>query len=168
MPLWDQYRFGRDLLVAPVIVEGTTARDVYLPAGRWWHLFQNRWFEGGRTHRIDAPLHEIPVFLREGALLPLEFETEMRLGAATGSKPGVPRRRVALLATKRGSRVAADGLSVVVDEGGHVDVETEGDWTLVMTDAPASITVNGKVSAVSRLALGNLPLPAVASVRAVL
>ena len=161
-PLWDQYRFGRDLLVAPVIVEGATARDVYLPAGRWWHLLQNRWFDGGRAHRIEAPLHEIPVFLREGALLPFAFDIDVRLGATTGAEPSEPRRKVALLATKPGSQASVDGLSVTVDENGHLEVEMGENWTLVMTDEPTSVTVNGTARTLSTLALAGVSLPAAA------
>jgi alpha-D-xyloside xylohydrolase len=96
--LWDQYGLGRDLLVAPVIEEGATARDVYLPAGRWWDLFEERWLDGGRWHRVEAPLERIPVFLREGATLPLGFDGEIRLGAAMRSGVNVPRQRIELRA----------------------------------------------------------------------
>jgi alpha-glucosidase (family GH31 glycosyl hydrolase) len=160
-PLWDQYRFGRDLLVAPVIVKGAAARDVYLPAGRWWHLLQNRWFEGGQTHRIDAPLSEIPVFVREGALLPLEFNADIRFGAPTRSAPGASRRKVALLAVKPGARASVDGLSVAIDENGHVEVDMDEDWTLVLTNPPASVTVNGAARAVATVALAGVPLPGI-------
>ena len=97
-PLWDQYMFGRDLLVAPVIEEGATSRDVYLPRGRWWHLLQERWYEGGQTHRVEAPLEEIPVFLCEGAAIPLGFDDEVRLGAAMRSGVNAPKHRVNLRA----------------------------------------------------------------------
>ncbi|RYE10956.1 MAG: glycosyl hydrolase [Hyphomicrobiales bacterium] len=96
--LWDQYMLGRDLLVAPVIEEGVFSRDVYLPAGRWWHLFEQRWYEGGRSHHIAAPLASIPVFLRDGAVLPLGFDGEIRLGATMRSGINAPRHRVNLRA----------------------------------------------------------------------
>jgi hypothetical protein len=63
--------------------------------GSWWHLFQNRWFEGGRTHRVDAPLEEIPMFPREGAIPPLAFDGESRLGATMRSGVKAPRSRPA-------------------------------------------------------------------------
>ena len=101
LKLWDQYMLGRDLLVAPVIEEGVKARDIYLPAGRWWHLFEQRWYEGGQSHHIDAPLESIPVFLRDGASIPLGFDAEIRLGATMRSGINEPKHRVDLEAGQR-------------------------------------------------------------------
>jgi hypothetical protein len=70
----DQFLLGRDLMVAPVLTEGTSRR-VYLPAGRWARWDPGRGarevLEGGSWHVVHAPLTELPLFLREGALLPL-------------------------------------------------------------------------------------------------
>jgi alpha-glucosidase (family GH31 glycosyl hydrolase) len=71
----DQYRFGRDLLVAPIVEEGATTRRLYLPRGRWHDLWDAGALEGGRWIEVDAPLDRIPVYVRAGAVLPL------RLGA---------------------------------------------------------------------------------------
>ena len=63
----DEYCFGPDLLVAPVMTPGATTRPVYLPAGAaWTELHTGRVCEGGQTVTADAPLATIPVFLRDG------------------------------------------------------------------------------------------------------
>jgi alpha-glucosidase (family GH31 glycosyl hydrolase) len=162
-PLWDQYRLGRDLLVAPVIREGDIFRDVYLPEGRWWHLLQNRWYDGGRTHRVEAPLEEIPVYLREGALLSLGFDDEVRLGSTMRSGVNDPKHKVALLALKPGSRAELDGVTVTIDAAGNVAAEIADGWTLVMTDAPASIAANGRSVTPRPLVLAGVPLSAVSA-----
>ncbi|HZY67831.1 MAG TPA: TIM-barrel domain-containing protein, partial [Devosia sp.] len=95
--LWDQYMLGRDLLVAPVIEEGATQREVYLPRGRWWHLFEQRWYEAG-WHTVEAPLESIPVFVRDGARVPLGFDGEVRLGATMRSGINGPKHRIELVA----------------------------------------------------------------------
>lgn len=59
----DEYMFGPDILVAPVLYEGMRKRDVYLPAGRKWKEVQTgKIYEGGVTVACDAPLSVIPVF----------------------------------------------------------------------------------------------------------
>ena len=59
----DEYMFGPDILVAPVLYEGMRKRNVYLPAGRMWKEVQTgKIYEGGITVTCDAPLDVIPVF----------------------------------------------------------------------------------------------------------
>jgi len=64
----DQYLYGADLLVAPVLEAGVNERPVYLPRGATWtDLRTGEVFEGGRTVVVAAPVHSIPVFGRDGA-----------------------------------------------------------------------------------------------------
>jgi alpha-glucosidase len=67
----DQYLFGPHLLVAPVVDEGATARQVYLPRGHWydWHTDEPR--AGGRYVTADAPMERIPLYARAGAVIPM-------------------------------------------------------------------------------------------------
>jgi alpha-D-xyloside xylohydrolase len=61
----DQFLFGPDLLVAPVVQPGARQREVHLPAGATWtELHSGRTFDGGQTVTVDAPLAVIPVFAR--------------------------------------------------------------------------------------------------------
>ncbi|WP_194893757.1 glycoside hydrolase family 31 protein [Catenulispora pinisilvae] len=72
---WDvdsAYLFGRDLLVAPVLEADARVWDVYLPAGASWRdAWTGQEYEGGQTVTVDAPLERIPLFLRDGAELPI-------------------------------------------------------------------------------------------------
>jgi alpha-D-xyloside xylohydrolase len=68
----DEYMFGPDLLVAPVMEAGVTQRLVYLPAGaKWTNAWTCEVLEGGQTITVDAPLSIIPLFMRDGANLPI-------------------------------------------------------------------------------------------------
>jgi len=70
--LADQYMFGPDLLVAPVLEAHATSRRVYLPVGAsWTDLHSGAVHEGGRWLTADAPIERIPVFTRDGALAEL-------------------------------------------------------------------------------------------------
>lgn len=65
----DQYLFGEDLLVAPVIHAEQRQRDVWLPAGANWVALNGERYRGGESITVDAPLETIPVFIREGSQL---------------------------------------------------------------------------------------------------
>ena len=68
----DEYLFGPDLLVAPVVELGARSRRVYLPAGSAWRsVWTGAEAEGGSWVEAEAPLERIPVYLREGSKLSL-------------------------------------------------------------------------------------------------
>ncbi|WP_336959978.1 TIM-barrel domain-containing protein [Sphingobium aquiterrae] len=68
----DQYLFGADLLVAPVVEKGATARTLYLPRGRWYDHWTGEALEGGREVTRPVDLATMPVYVRAGAVLPLD------------------------------------------------------------------------------------------------
>jgi alpha-glucosidase len=72
----DAFMLGPDLLVAPVLEEGATTREVYLPAhpGGWYDWHDGTAFEGGRIVTVAAPLGRLPLFARAGAIVPIEDE----------------------------------------------------------------------------------------------
>ncbi len=68
----DQFLWGRDLLVAPVYKKGASTRDVYLPAGDWYDWWTNAKTAGGRTVTRDIDLSTMPIYVRAGAIVPVE------------------------------------------------------------------------------------------------
>lgn len=62
-----QFMCGRSILVAPISDPGVTKAKVYLPAGSWRDFWSDEPCEGGRWIEVDAPLHQIPAFIKEGA-----------------------------------------------------------------------------------------------------
>lgn len=58
----DQYMFGSEYLVAPILREGLREREVYLPKGTWRSLREDKEYAGGQTVLCPAPLEDIPVF----------------------------------------------------------------------------------------------------------
>jgi alpha-glucosidase len=65
----DEFLFGSDLLVAPVLREEAGDREVYLPAGDWYDYYRGWRFGGRRSHLIPVTMEAIPVFVRGGALI---------------------------------------------------------------------------------------------------
>jgi alpha-glucosidase len=79
----DQFMFGSDLLVAPVLFEAQTERELYLPKGAWFDFWTARRFEGGRRLTVPAALGSIPLFVREGS-----FIFRQPIVQHTGDMPG--------------------------------------------------------------------------------
>jgi alpha-D-xyloside xylohydrolase len=62
----SQYMFGPDILVAPIFELGQRSREVYLPINQLWkNAKTNEVFQGGQTVTVDAPINEIPLFVRK-------------------------------------------------------------------------------------------------------
>ena len=70
----DQYFFGENMLVAPVM-NSENKRDIYLPEGTWVHFFSREVFEGERwLKNVEVPMDEIPVFVKQEAEIPMYME----------------------------------------------------------------------------------------------
>jgi len=65
----DEYLFGSDILVAPLLEAGTKGRDVYLPPGNWIDYQTGRLFTAG-WHQIEAGTIPVVMLVREGAAIP--------------------------------------------------------------------------------------------------
>jgi alpha-glucosidase (family GH31 glycosyl hydrolase) len=66
---FDEYYFGPDLLVAPVL-SADAERTLYLPAGDWWEFETATRVTGGSELTRTIGLHEVPVYVRAGSILP--------------------------------------------------------------------------------------------------
>ncbi len=68
----DEYLYGRDLLVAPVVEKEATNRTLYLPHGAWYDYWTNERHEGGREVTRHVDLATLPLYVRAGAILPMD------------------------------------------------------------------------------------------------
>lgn len=69
----DEYLFGPDILVAPVMYAKQLKRSVYLPEGAsWTNAWTKETYDGGQVIDVDAPIDCIPLFLKNGAQLPIQ------------------------------------------------------------------------------------------------
>jgi hypothetical protein len=77
-----QYLLGDQLLVAPVFEKGATRREVYLPEGKWIDFETDSVFEGSQYLRVYAPLEKLPLFVKEGSILPFRnYARAIELGS---------------------------------------------------------------------------------------
>lgn len=67
----DEYMLGQSILVAPVVRDGVTSRDVYLPEGQqWFDFWTGERYNGGQTINRKTPMNIIPVFMKAGTIMP--------------------------------------------------------------------------------------------------
>lgn len=97
----SQYMFGDNLLVAPIASaadnEGLAYRKVWLPSGQWFNISKNRIEEGGKELYEGYTLKEIPLFMKEGSIVPTyndsvrnleRLPADITLYVAPGNKGG--------------------------------------------------------------------------------
>ncbi len=77
----DQYMLGEAFLVAPVVTDQTTSRDVYLPAGhKWTDFWTGETHDGGQTITKTATIDIIPLYVKAGSIMPwgpdVQYSTE--------------------------------------------------------------------------------------------
>lgn len=67
----DEYLWGNNVLVAPVMKQGAREREVLFPSGVWisWYDADKK-YEGGSKSIVEAPLNELPLFVKQGSFIP--------------------------------------------------------------------------------------------------
>jgi alpha-glucosidase (family GH31 glycosyl hydrolase) len=173
----DEFMFGPAVLAAPVLEPGATSRSLYLPRGRWIDFWRSVRFREGpgsfevrgarlvRGHRqitVPAPLDQLPLLVRAGAILPLlspDVDTLTAYRDRSTTSLGERRGVLHLLAFPRG-----DSSTRFYDDGKIRSREGRGDWTLSVAAKrryrysvqasltslklpfrPCDVTVNGRV-----------------------
>jgi alpha-glucosidase (family GH31 glycosyl hydrolase) len=153
----DEFLYGPELLVAPVLEPGQVQRIVYLPQGGRWVDYHTRRavHVGGKRIMADAPLERIPVFAREGAIIP---RGDIFKGNNTWTKDWAPKLQIEVFPSER-----ADGrfayytgkevqpITAVLRKGrasiAFADLGAPGTVEVFVT-AAAQVRRNGKILAV--------------------
>jgi alpha-glucosidase (family GH31 glycosyl hydrolase) len=66
----DEYFFGKDLLVAPVVDSVTYERKIAFPKGNWVDFYSMEKYEGYKSYTVSAPIEKLPLFVRGGSIIP--------------------------------------------------------------------------------------------------
>lgn len=66
----DEFIFGNQILVCPILEPNAVGRRMYIPRGEWYNYWTNEFSVGGREVWIDTKFDEIPVFIKAGAVIP--------------------------------------------------------------------------------------------------
>ncbi|MFA6400025.1 MAG: glycoside hydrolase family 31 protein [Salinivirgaceae bacterium] len=67
----NEYFFGPAFLVTPISSEATVAK-IYLPKGNWYRYTTQELYEGGKECLIEVPMNDLPVFVKESSLIPMQ------------------------------------------------------------------------------------------------
>ena len=119
LSIGDQFMLGPAIMVNPVTSYKARTRAVYLPSGTgWFDMTSGRHYDGGQTINAAAPYTEIPLFVREGAIIPCGPDLQY-----TGEKPADP-IRVFVYAGHDGS------FSLYEDEGVNYGYE-KGSFSMI-------------------------------------
>ncbi len=152
----DEYYYGPDLLVAPVLNQATK-RSVYLPEGDWLDYWTGTKLRGGQTVSADAPMSRIPLYVRAGTILP-EIPDDIMTLVPCGQYSDT---KVKCLDDRRIYEIYPGKLRSITDfEGRKIGSGTEGDIGISGKPAevtlrwrfqsPRSVTVNGKDASLER------------------
>ena len=66
----NDFIFGDQILVSPIVAEKQSIQETYLPKGNWYYYWSGERFEGGQSVKVNAPLNRIPFFIRAGSVFP--------------------------------------------------------------------------------------------------
>lgn len=66
----DEFIYGDKILVCPVLEPNTKGRRMYVPRGNWYNFWTDEMVEGGKEMWVDADLDSMPIFIKEGAVIP--------------------------------------------------------------------------------------------------
>ena len=142
LDLDDEYLLGRDLLVAPVMEPGMTARQVYLPSGGWVDWYDDTLLTGGRFVIASTPMDRIPLYARAGSVVPMWPEAPE---STSGHRPLTLELHV-FVPDVDGTHLSEvqedDGLTLAADSGAivrtTVRVSRDGDRLTVATTVAGS------------------------------
>ena len=66
----DEFIFGKQMLVCPVQEPNAQGRRMYFPKGNWYNYWTDELTEGGVERWVSAEIHRVPLFVKEGAMIP--------------------------------------------------------------------------------------------------
>lgn len=131
----DQYFFGDALLVAP-IAPGAKSRKVLLPAGKWYDFHTGKFAGENQTIEVTPALATMPVFVRDGALIPM-----------LEPRTSVPRAGEVVALEIRHYGEAPGSLALYDDDGETFDFEKgNASWTTLETTNAGDGRLTGKIT----------------------
>jgi alpha-glucosidase/alpha-D-xyloside xylohydrolase len=127
----DQYLWGKNLLVAPVVEKAATTRRIYLPRGAWHDFWTGERMEGGREITRTHDLETMPLYVRAGSILPLG-PVKQYVSEKSGQLPSIMVYR------------GADATFLLYEDDGSSFAYRSGEWMGIHMDwseSPGRLTL---------------------------
>jgi len=118
----DQYYWGNDIIVAPILHPDSLSRKVILPPGKWFDFWSNYRIPGNSNFTMPAPLTMIPLFVKGGSIIPLTFPINNTASYAGDSL---------LLIYFRDSAITTVQSQVYIDDGLSSSSMKDGNYRLM-------------------------------------
>ena len=78
----DEFIFGEKILACPITGPNQIGRRMYFPLGKWYNFWTDEVIEGGAEQWVDADLESMPIFVKEGAIIP-KYPVQQYVGEKT-------------------------------------------------------------------------------------
>lgn len=75
----DEFVYGNQILVCPIQEPNAKGRRMYIPRGSWYNFWTDEYVEGGKEKWVDAEIDSMPMFIKEGAIIP-KFPVQQYVG----------------------------------------------------------------------------------------
>lgn len=120
----DEYLWGADLLVAPVLTKGATKRKVLFPTGTWIDTRDDKTYS--RSAEVEAPINSMPVFAKAGSIIPM-----------ANTMPSTEGYNATTLILKyyADNQVKRSAFTMYMDDGKTADADQKGEFELLKFNA---------------------------------
>ncbi len=81
----NQYMYGQNMLVAPVVTANARNYKAYLPEGDWYNLFDGKYYKGNQTITTAPNVDKLNVFVKGGSIIPFNTDETLKLGSFVGN-----------------------------------------------------------------------------------
>ncbi|QDO93176.1 DUF4968 domain-containing protein [Formosa sediminum] len=75
----DEFMYGNDILVCPILEPNSKGRRMYIPRGKWYNFWTKELIKGGREIWIDTDLDTMPIFIKAGSIIP-KYPVQLYVG----------------------------------------------------------------------------------------